>query len=103
PGCRDPGVASVILGSGNAEAVTQPVELLRIDGVNGKAAVLQSINHRPVWHLDRDGHRAGITCYANQPIAERCQAGTAVRKCPLALYPAGSIENANLVLLRAPA
>jgi len=51
----DPGIAPIVLGPGDADAVAQPVELLGIDRVHGKAAVQQGIHHRSVRHLD--GHR----------------------------------------------
>jgi hypothetical protein len=102
PSRRDPRVASVILGAGDAEAVAQTVKLLGVDRMHGKAAVLQSINHRAVWHLDRHRHGARRTCHGNQPVAQCDQACPAMRKRPLALYFAGAIENANLVLLRTP-
>ena len=58
--CRDASVAPVILGTGNTDAVTQTVKLLGINGVNRKATVVQSIDHRLMRHFDRDGHRGGI-------------------------------------------
>jgi hypothetical protein len=70
PGRRDPRVASVILGVGDAETVSQTVKLLGVDGVHGKAAVLQSINHRTVGYLDRHRHGARRTRNGNQPVAQ---------------------------------
>jgi hypothetical protein len=35
----DPGVAPVVLGTGNADAVAHAVALLGVDGVHGEAAV----------------------------------------------------------------
>jgi hypothetical protein len=102
PSRRDPCVASVILGAGDAEAVAQTVKLLGVDSVHGKAAVLQSINHWAVGHLDRHCHGARRTCHGNQPVAQCGQTCTAMQKRPLALHFAGGIENANLVLLRTP-
>jgi hypothetical protein len=60
PGRCDPGIAPVVLGPGDADAVTQPVELLGIDRVHGKAAVQQGIHHRPVRHLNRHRDRAWL-------------------------------------------
>ena len=84
PGGRDPGVAPVVLGAGDAEPVAQAVELLGVDRVHGEAAVQQRIDHRPVRHLDRHRHSAGIAGDRHQPVAECRQARAAMRELPLA-------------------
>ena len=48
----DPSVASVILRSSQADTVAQALELLGIDRMHGKAAVQESIHHRPVRHFN---------------------------------------------------
>src|SRR5919199_2658263 len=70
--------------------------------MHGEAAVQESIDNRPVRHLDRHRDPAWVARGRHQPIAQGCQAGSAVREVPLAHDLAGSIEKADLVLLRAP-
>src|SRR4051794_39644651 len=102
PGGCDSGIAPVVLGPGDADAVAQPVELLGIDRVYGEAAVQKSIHHRSVWHLD--GHRdsAGIAGHGHQPVTECREACAAMRERPLAHNFARPVEQADLVLCRAP-
>jgi hypothetical protein len=59
---RDPSIASVILRPRQADAIPEPLELLGIDRMHGKAAVQESIHHRPVRHFN--GHRdpARLAC-----------------------------------------
>src|SRR3954470_14572985 len=102
PGRCDPGIAPVVLGPGNADAVAQAIELLGIDRVHGKAAVQQGIHHRPVRHLDRHRNRAWVASHGHHPLTEGCQTRTAVRELPLAHDLAGPIKQADLVLCRAP-
>src|ERR687886_326731 len=70
--------------------------------MHGEAAVQESIDNRPVRHLNRHRDPAWVARGRHQPIAQGCQAGSAVREVPLAHDLAGSIEKADLVLLRAP-
>src|SRR5215204_4299053 len=100
-GC-DPGIAPVVLGPGDAEAVAQPVELLGINRVYGKAAVQQGIHHRSVRHLDGHRNRAWVAGHGHQPVAECREACAAGRERPLAHNFASPIEQADLVLCRAP-
>src|SRR5829696_1960518 len=97
--CRDPSVASVILGASEADAVPQTLELLGIDRMHGEAAVQESIHHRPVRHLNRHRDPPWLACGRHQPIAQGRQAGSAVPELPLTHNLAGSIEKADLVLL----
>ena len=48
------GVAAVVLGAGQREAVAEAIHLLRIDGVHLEAALDQRLDHGAVRHLDRD-------------------------------------------------
>src|SRR3954451_18284127 len=57
---------------------------------------------RPVRDLDRHRDRAWVIGHGHQPVAERRQARTAVREHPLADNLACGIEQADLMLLRAP-
>jgi PAS domain S-box-containing protein len=102
PGGRDPGVAAVVLGAGDAEPVAQAVELLGVDRVHGEAAVQQRIHHRPVRHLDRHRDGAGIARDRHQPVAECRQARAAMRERPLAHDGAAAVEDAGLVLRGTP-
>src|SRR5215213_2241535 len=101
-GSRDPGVAPVVLGPGDAEAVTQAVKLLGVDGMHGEAAVQQHVHHRPVRHLDRHRHRAGAASNRHQPVAHGRQACAVVRKSALADNGASNVTHADLVLLGSP-
>jgi hypothetical protein len=102
PRGRDPSIAPVVLGAGDAEPVPQTVELLGVDRVHGEAALQERIDHRPVRHLDRHRNSAGLACERHQPVAECRQARAAVGKLPLPSDLARGVEKAGLVLLRAP-
>jgi hypothetical protein len=102
PGGRDAGVAPVVLRAGDAGAVAQPVELLRVDRAHGEAAVEERVDHRPMGHLDRHRDRRRVARGRRQPGAERRQARAAVREGPLADDVSGVVEEAGLVALRAP-
>src|SRR5215208_2089867 len=97
--CRDPSVASVILGASEANAVPQTLELLGIDRMHGKAAVQESIHHRPVRHFN--GHRdpAWLAGDRHQPLAQGCQTSSIVPERPLAHDLTGGIKKADLVPL----
>src|ERR671938_204888 len=102
PPCRDPGIAPVVLGTRKTDAVTQVLELLGVDRVDSEAAVEKRIDHRPVWYLDGDCYRAWLTGGRHQPVAQGRQTGTAVSEIPLAHELTCGVEQADLVLLRAP-
>ena len=70
--------------------------------MHGEAAVQERIDHRPVRHLNRHRDPAWVARGRHQPIAQGCQAGSAVRELPLAHKFACRVEQADLVLLRAP-
>ena len=48
------GVAAVVLGAGQGEAVAEAIHLLGVDGVNHEAALEQRFDHGAVRDLDRD-------------------------------------------------
>ena len=98
----DPSVAPVVLRPSQTDAVAQTLELLGIDRVHGKAAVQESIHHRPVRHLDGYRDPAWLAGDRHQPLAQGRQTSSAVPKLPLAHDLAGSIEKADLVLLGTP-
>src|SRR5215211_5327247 len=89
-------------GPGDADAVAQPVELLGIDRVYGEAAVQKSIHHRSMRHLNRHRDRARVARSRHEPIAQGRQARPAMGERPLAHNFASPIEQAYLVLCRAP-
>jgi hypothetical protein len=93
---RNVRVASVVLGTGNTEAVAQAVELLGIDGVDGEAPIQQSIDDGPVRNLDGDGDDVCVACDREDPIAQIRQTSAAVRELALSGNPALCIENAAL-------
>src|SRR5580765_892736 len=95
-------IASVILAASDAEAVTQTIELLWIDGVYDKAAIRQHVDNWPMRHFDRHRHSTRITSDTRQPFTQFCQPGAAVEKLPLTYDGARTIKNANLVLFRTP-
>ena len=95
----DPSVASVILRPSQADAVAQTLELLGIDRMHGKAAVQESIHHRPVRHLNRHRDPAWLARDRYQPVAQGGQTGSAVPERPLAHNLTGGIEKADLVPL----
>src|SRR5215210_4278645 len=100
PTGRDPGIAPVVLSPSQADAVAQTLELLGIDRVHGEAAVQESIDNRPVRHLDGHCDRAWVARGRHQPVAQGRQTGPAVREVSLAHDLTGGIEKADLVLLR---
>ena len=96
---RDPSVAPVVLRSSQADAVAQALELLGIDRMHGKAAVQESIHHRPVRHLNRHRDPAWLARDRHQPVAQGRQTGSVVPERPLAHNLTGGIEKADLVPL----
>src|SRR3954468_4142 len=102
PGGCDSGIAPVVLGPGDADAIAQPIELLGIDRVYGEAAVQKSIHHRSMRHLNRHRDRAWVARSRHEPIAQGRQARPAVGERPLAHNFARPVEQADLVLCRAP-
>jgi hypothetical protein len=65
---RNVGVAPIVFGTRNTEAVAQTVELLGIDGVDDEAPIQQSINDGPVRHLDCDRDNARAAGDREDPI-----------------------------------
>jgi hypothetical protein len=63
------GVAAVVLGPGEREAVAEAIHLLRVDGVDRKAALDQRLDHRAVRDFDGDRDLAGFarTTCRHQP------------------------------------
>ena len=53
----DMGVAAIVLGAGDGEAVAEPIELLGIDRIHLETAFQQCFDDRAVRHLDRHRDR----------------------------------------------
>jgi len=74
------GVAPVVFGTGDGEAVAEPIKLLGIDRMNLKATFQQRFNHGAVRRLDRHRDRLGLGSGAdNQPVAQLADPRTVVR------------------------
>ena len=97
------GVAAVVLGAGDGEAVAEAVELLGVDGMDGEALLEQGVDHGAVRHLDGNGDRlwrgaAGL----HEPVAQLGQAASAVGKRPFAQDGAKRVHQAHLMRLGRP-
>src|SRR5215472_8259271 len=97
------GVATVVLGTSNSEAVTKAVELLWVNRIDQKAAFEQRLDNRAVWHLDGHGddRRLGPRRY-QQPDTHLGKPGPAVGKSSLADDFAVRIDQTDLVSLARP-
>src|SRR5882724_5841036 len=96
-------VAAIILGAGHREAITEPVELLGIDGKDHKTMLEQHLHHRAVRRLDR--HRDLSRCslgLLEQPITQLGQSGSAMREVALTGRSSFGIQQANAMALRCP-
>ena len=79
------GVTPVVLGAGDREAVSEPVELLGVDRVDLEAALQQGFDHGPVRHFDGDGNRARLRSrLGQQPVAQLGKPVSTMRKRTLA-------------------
>ena len=96
-------VPPVVLRARRRDAITEAVELLRVDRVDREAALHQALDHRPAWPLD--GH-ANFTRVLGrkrqQPVRHLRQPCTAVLERPLPEHLPNSVEHARLMLLRPP-
>ncbi len=100
---EDAGVAAVVLGTGGREAVAEAIKLLRVDRIDRKAPVHQTLHHRAVRNLDR--HRDVPGCAApssRDPFGHLGQPRPAVAERPL--FPLGSAlaHHADVMSLRRP-
>lgn len=97
------GVAAVVLGACHREAITEAVELLRVDRVHVETALEQRLDDRAMRHLDADRdpawHCAGR---CDQPFAHLVETFAAVREEPVAEPLADGVGQPNVVLLRCP-
>jgi hypothetical protein len=68
------GVATVVLNTGDGEAVSEAVELLWVNRIHQKAAFEQRLDNWAVWHLDGYGDDCGLgMCHHQQPGAHLSQ------------------------------
>ena len=97
------GVAAVILGASDREAIAETVELLGIDGEDQEGVIEQHLHHGTVRGLDRhcDLSRRGFGLL-KQPIAQLCQPGSAMREVALIHMSSLDIKQADAVALRCP-
>jgi hypothetical protein len=97
------GVATVVLSTGDGEAVSEAVELLWVNRIDQKAAFEQRLDNRAVWHLDghRDDRRLG-TCHHQQPGTHLGQPGPAMCKGALADNLAVRVDQADLMSFARP-
>ena len=63
------GVPAIILGTGDAEPVSQAVKLLGIDRMHDETAIDQEFDNRSVRYFDRHGNSAGRSGNRKQPVA----------------------------------
>jgi hypothetical protein len=55
---RGTSVSPVVLGTGDAESISQTIKLLWIDRIDEETPIQKHIHDRPMGHLDRDRDRA---------------------------------------------
>src|SRR6202046_2668668 len=99
---RRTGVSPVVLGTGEAESISQTIKLLWIDRMDGETPIQKHIHDRPMWHLDRDRDRAWRTRNRLNPIGQLRQSGAAMPKFAFAYDTTFGIENADLMFLGTP-
>jgi hypothetical protein len=97
------GVAAVILGACDSEAVAEPVELLGIDREDTELVIEKHLHHRPVRGLDRHSDLARCNFgFLQQPIAQLRKPGSTMGEVALIDMASLDIEQANAVALRCP-
>jgi hypothetical protein len=66
---QDEGVAAVVLGTAHRMAVAESVDLFRVDGEDGDAALEKSFNDCPMGFFDGDRDAVGLVLrHAQEPI-----------------------------------
>ena len=97
------GVAAVILGPGDREAIAETVELLGIDGEDLEPVIEQHLHHGSVRGLDRHRDLARRACgLLKQPIAQLRQPGSAMREVALLHMSSFDIKQTDPVALCCP-
>ena len=97
PGRCDSGIAPVVLGPGDADAITQPLELLGIDRVHGKAAVQKASTTGPCGTSMATATEPGSPATDTSQSHRAARPRSAVRERPLAHNVASPIEQAHLL------
>jgi hypothetical protein len=100
--CRGTSVSPVVLGTGDAESISQTIKLLWIDRIDAETPIQKHIHDRPMGHLDRDRDRACRTRNRLNPISQLRQPGAAMPKFAFAHDTTFGIENADLMFLGTP-
>src|SRR5580704_13141368 len=97
------GIAAVVLGARHAEAITEAVELLGIDGKHLEVTLQQHLDHRPARRLDR--HRDLLRPRPGrleEPGAKLLQASPTMRHLALGNEPPLGFKKAGAMLLHCP-
>ena len=97
------GIAAVVPGAGWRKAVPEPVQLLRVEGVEREAAFHQGLHHRPMRNLDGDpdGGQFGVR-RGDEPVRHLRKPGAAVPESPFSQDRPFAVDDAGLVGFRAP-
>src|SRR5690606_14896390 len=103
-GSHDLGVAAVVFGSGQDEAVAEAVELLGVDRIDIELTLHQRLDHWTVRHLDGDVDLAGTGRFAalHQPRRHLGEAFAAMSEHSLADAAAVTICQADMMALTGP-
>src|SRR5262249_5802500 len=97
------GVAAVVLGTGNTEAITKAVELLGIDGEDLEPTTQSCLDEWPAPRLDRYRDRLRLSSSRlHQPGAQLQQPGSIMPDDALGNLLTLGIEQADMVLLTRP-
>jgi hypothetical protein len=100
---HDLGVAAIVLGSCQGEAVPEAIHLLRIDGVDREAALDRRLHDGAVRHLDGDVDLAGTGSTAcQQPGGHLSQAFPAMLKDFLADFAPATISQKDVMAFARP-
>jgi hypothetical protein len=97
------GIETVVLGSCDRKAVTEPVEPLGVDGIDVEAAFEQRLDDRPVRCLNLDMDLARLApARFQRPGNHLSDASAVMRELALSDFPAPAIEERSDMLLRRP-
>ena len=97
------GIAAIVLGAGDREAIAEAVELFGVDRIDLETAIEQDLDDGTVRRLDRHGDRGRLfAARRHQPVAHLGEACSAVREGSLADNFAISCDEADLISLARP-
>ena len=95
--CKNKCVAAVVLRTGNCVAITEAIQLLRIDGKDAIASIEQSLDYCASWNFDAYRKApSGFSGFFNNPVQKLLNARPTMAYIPLADLPAASIQRAIL-------